>query len=692
MKLKKPRITGIKIRKSSNMTLPLLGVLVGLFLAAMIAAFVYVYLQNSWNSEYYSYIAEQQLLSQRMATSAFEAASGKEESFDVLQRFRDRYQTTLDLMTNGNPVSTPPLPKLPNILAPDLENLTMLWEEYRANVDSILEKRDSVSSIAQYVENVSEALIPLERLTEDIAAILSASRTDPATLYVASRQGAFIERAQTNLERILTGGQEASTAADQFGRDFRFYARVMDGLINGSRDLEIRRANSVDAQSKLVEAQEIYNRVQTSVIGILDNAPDLFEVKDAAATVQIIAPEMLEAGQRMEEALDGTLATYVIYFALAGGAAFLGAALLLVIMALVLLGAARRRAADSLTINQRNQEAILRLLDEMTALSDGDLTAHATVTEDITGAIADSVNFSIDALRTLVEAINNTVVRVSQSSEQTQGIASRLADASNQQAAEIATTTDAISHMARTMEHVSRNAETSADVALKSVKIANKGAETVRRNIEGMDSIRETIQETSKRIKRLGESSQQIGEIISLITDIADRTNILALNAAIQASSAGEAGRGFAVVADEVQRLAERAGNATKQISALVETIQTDTNEAVSSMEQSTAGVVTGAKLAEDAGNALTEIESVSTQLADLITTISREASEQANAAVNISESMNVIKRITMETSEGTNDTAKSIANLTELANELRTSVAGFKLPDSVDLAVAVNE
>jgi twitching motility protein PilJ len=328
----------------------------------------------------------------------------------------------------------------------------------------------------------------------------------------------------------------------------------------------------------------------------------------------------------------------------------------------------------------------------MTALADGDLTAHATVTEDITGAIADSVNFSIDALRSLVQAINNTVVRVSQSSERTQAIANRLANASNQQATEIASTTDAISKMAKTMEQVSKNASTSVEVALKSVQIAHKGAQTVRRNIEGMDSIRDAIQETSKRIKRLGESSQQIGEIVSLITDIADRTNILALNAAIQASSAGEAGRGFAVVADEVQRLAERAGNATKQIAALVETIQTDTNEAVSSMEQSTAGVVTGAKLAEDAGNALSEIETVSKQLADLIQGISREAREQASAAINISESMNVIKRITIETSEGTNETARSIGNLTELANALRTSVAGFKLPDADEMRTAVNE
>lgn len=696
MKRKKTRLSGIKVRKSSSVTLPVLGVLVGLSLVVMIAAFVYVYFQNNWNSEYSSYIAEQKLLSQRIATSALEAASGKEEAIDTLRRFRGRYQVTLDLLLEGDQASTPPLPSLQAALparqVEKLQNLEGLWNEYRANIDSILEKRDSVSAIAQYVENVSQALVPLKRLTEEIAANLSTANTNAPTLYVATRQTAFIERAQTNLERILTGGQEASTAADQFARDFRFYARVMDGLINGSRELEIQRVRSAEVQNMLIEAQDIYNRVQTSVIGILDNAPDLFEVKDAAATVQIIAPEILDAGVSLETGLTQSLGTRVFLFAIIGGGAFAVAAFFLVIMAGVLLAGARRRAAESLSINQRNQEAILRLLDEMTALSDGDLTAHATVTEDITGAIADSVNFSIDALRTLVEAINNTVVRVSQSSEHTQAIASRLADASTQQAAEIATTTDAISQMARTMERVSKNAETSAEVALQSVKIANKGADTVRRNIDGMDAIRETIQETSKRIKRLGESSQQIGEIVSLITDIADRTNILALNAAIQASSAGEAGRGFAVVADEVQRLAERAGNATKQISALVETIQTDTNEAVSSMEQSTAGVVTGAKLAEDAGNALAEIESVSKQLADLITTISRQASEQAKAAVNISESMNVIKRITMETSEGTNDTAKSIANLTELANELRTSVAGFKLPDPSDLLVAVNE
>jgi twitching motility protein PilJ len=678
-----------RFERPSNIKLPVLGAVLGALLLIMLFAFVYAYYENKNNTQYLGYVGEQKLLSQRIATNALEAASGKDEAFVALRTFRARYQLSLDFMKDGNPDTG--LPSLDDDLAQELQDLETTWIEYRDNVDSIIEKRQLVSGIAQNVKTVSDVLPKLAKLSEEIALKLADTDISGETLYVASRQSLFIERAQSNLNRILVGAEDAATASDQFGRDFAFFARVVDGLMHGSRDLGLQKARSPDVLNMLAQSQDLYNKTQSAVVGILDASPKLFEVKDAAAAVQIISPEMLDVGSKLDLSLN-QLNNSSLNVAAIGFAAFVGAIVLLILIGRGLVRDARSRAVESTAINQRNQEAILRLLDEMTALADGDLTAHATVTEDITGAIADSVNFSIDALRSLVQAINNTVVRVSQSSERTQAIANRLANASNQQATEIASTTDAISKMAKTMEQVSKNASTSVEVALKSVQIAHKGAQTVRRNIEGMDSIRDALQETSKRIKRLGESSQQIGEIVSLITDIADRTNILALNAAIQASSAGEAGRGFAVVADEVQRLAERAGNATKQIAALVETIQTDTNEAVSSMEQSTAGVVTGAKLAEDAGNALSEIETVSKQLADLIQGISREAREQASAAINISESMNVIKRITIETSEGTNETARSIGNLTELANALRTSVAGFKLPDADEMRTAVNE
>ena len=330
--------------------------------------------------------------------------------------------------------------------------------------------------------------------------------------------------------------------------------------------------------------------------------------------------------------------------------------------------------------NERNQIAILRLLDELGDLADGDLTVNATVSEDFTGAIADSVNFAIDQLRQLVLVINSTAERVSQSSEQTQMNAVELAEASERQAQEIAGVSAAINEMTVSIDQVSNNASESATVAQRSVAIAYNGAEVVQRSIEGMNVIRDQIQETSKRIKRLGESSQEIGDIVGLINDIADQTNVLALNAAIQASMAGEAGRGFAVVADEVQRLAERSANATKQIETLVKTIQADTSEAVMSMESTTSEVVRGARLAKDAGEALEEVQTVSNTLADLIQNISNAALQQAESAGHISHTMNIIQDITSQTSSGSMATARSIGELSEMAAALQESVTGFKI------------
>ena len=331
--------------------------------------------------------------------------------------------------------------------------------------------------------------------------------------------------------------------------------------------------------------------------------------------------------------------------------------------------------------NRHNQDAILQLLDEMGDLADGDLTASATVTEDITGAIADSVNYTIDALRDLVENINSTTVHVASAAQETQATAIHLTDASAHQTQQITEVSAVISEMAGSIEQVSQNASQSSEVAQQSVEFASQGAYAVKKAIIGMDTIREHIQETSKRIKRLGESSQEIGDIVELINDIAEQTNILSLNAAIQATMAGEAGRGFAVVADEVQRLAERSSNATKQIEALVRTIQSDTSEAITSMEKSTSGVVSGAQLSQDAGTALEQIEAVSHQLADLIKNITDAAKQQAQAAIGTSDSMNVIQEIAMQTSTGTNESAASIGRLLDLTDELRKSVSGFTLP-----------
>ena len=357
-------------------------------------------------------------------------------------------------------------------------------------------------------------------------------------------------------------------------------------------------------------------------------------------------------------------------------------------MLLMQLGAVGRAAERQLQAaamqrqeNERNQQAILRLLDEMANLADGDLTVQATVNEDITGAIADSVNYAVEALRKLVTTINHSAIQVDGAARQTQTLAAQLGKASTTQTRQISSATESIAAMAASTEEVSGNAERAADVARHSVDVAHKGGEAVRRTIDGMNAIRETIQETSKRIKRLGESSQEIGNIVELISDIAEQTNILALNASIQASMAGEAGRGFAVVADEVQRLAERAATATKQIDVLVRTIQSDTNEAVVSMERSTTDVVGGALLAENAGAALQEIEQVSNQIASLIQNISGSSRSQSAAAQNIARNTQVLREVSAQTTEVTSATSQAIVKLADLAAALRKSVSGFQLP-----------
>ena len=355
--------------------------------------------------------------------------------------------------------------------------------------------------------------------------------------------------------------------------------------------------------------------------------------------------------------------------------------LLVAALAVVMVRDTRRRLEEQASQNERNQAAILQLLDELADLAEGDLTVHASVTENFTGAIADSINYAIDQMRGLVANIKRVSVQVSKAATETQQTAANLESAAEAQAREIGQATKEITDMATSIDQVYGHATESSAVATRAVDIASKGSSVVHGTIKGMDNIRSQIQETSKRIKRLGESSQEIGDIVSLINDIADQTNILSLNAAIQASMAGDAGRGFAVVADEVQRLAERSSAATKQIAALVKTIQTDTNEAVTSMEQTTSEVVSGAQQAQDAGVALEEIENVSTSLASLITNISTAARNQASSAKEVSKTMVVIKDITAQTVSSTEVTSRSIGELTTMASEMHKSVEGFRLP-----------
>ncbi|MBX9675505.1 MAG: methyl-accepting chemotaxis protein [Methylotenera sp.] len=393
-------------------------------------------------------------------------------------------------------------------------------------------------------------------------------------------------------------------------------------------------------------------------------------------TVLALNSEVQKESVQIAESSNKLVNTIQIALALLG---------LLIIFLIAYFGSRQVKQIESAVMmlendGQQNQMAVLNLLDEMGDLADGDLTVRAEVKENITGAIADSINYTIDSLRDLVTEINRASEQVNTATGQAQATSVGLLSAAEKQSKQITETTDAVSNMTRSILQVSSNASQASQVAQRSLQAATQGSQAVQNTIAGMNGIREQIQETSKRIKRLGESSQEIGEIVELISDITEQTNILALNAAIQAASAGEAGRGFTVVAEEVQRLAERSSEATKQIGAIVKTIQTDTNSAVAAMEKSTEGVVEGARLSDAAGQALTEIETVTNNLARLIQSISTATEAQTEVASTVTKNMQQIQEITSQTTEGTKQTAESVGQLTTLAEELRDSVAGFKL------------
>ncbi|KZY88181.1 MULTISPECIES: methyl-accepting chemotaxis protein [unclassified Oleiphilus] len=661
--------------QSANSQILLVGSALIVLLISLLVVSYFITRDGNHDVEYASHASDLRVLSQEVAKNATEAAAGKEEAFDQLKKSRDDFENKLQLINQGNDETGLP----PSNLADDA-GVTDLWKTVKSNADRILENKETVLTLHQIAETLNETIPQLQIEYEDVVMILLENDAPADQISVAERQSLRAERIVRSVNNILTGDEDAAIAANRFGEDATLFGRVMNSMFEGNEAMQISQVTDEDAIYGLEAIAELFEFVDSNVKAILETSPELFKVRNAANSIfensiALKKDTSTLSNQFQNQADDRFFNPNTAYIILA-----------LIIMLIVYAGwylyrESQNRLQMTEEQNEQNQNAILRLLDELADLADGDLTTEATVTEDFTGAIADSINFAIDQMRGLVKAIRDTALQVASSAQETQGTAMQLAESSEHQAQEIAGASAAVNEMAVSIDQVSSNAAESTSVAERSVTIAKKGAEVVQNTIHGMDTIREQIQETSKRIKRLGESSQEIGDIVSLINDIADQTNILSLNAAIQASMAGDAGRGFAVVADEVQRLAERSSAATKQIEALVKTTQTDTNEAVISMEHTTAEVVRGARLAQDAGVALEEIETVSMSLADLIQNISNASRQQSLSAGHISNTMNVIQEITSQTSSGTTATAKSIGNLAEMASQLRASVSGFKLP-----------
>jgi twitching motility protein PilJ len=610
-------------------------------------------------------------LSQKIPAQANAALNGDAPALERLRQSRARYS------------------ELAQSLGGDAQSFDGSTEMLKQS-QVILSSSEAIEGVHKAATEV-RALVPqLMQSLGNVASALGSPGIDGMTRHLERFELTGL-RLQQDMEALAGGVGDATVIARRLADGNDYMGQVVGGLSGEDAGLGLPKLTAADALTRFKTTSALYAQLSEKVRTAISSADRLKLARQAAAA-------LATAGDQIYSRFDSRVGV-----AAAGASGFFSSrelpigllvvgllSLLILSLLHAMSGNIRKTLEMQAGKNERNQEAILRLLDELSSLADGDLTVQATVTEDITGAIADSINYAIEALRELVTTITDSAVSLEGSAKQTQASAGHLAKASVAQSKQVALASESVAAMAASTEEVSGNAERSADVARHSVDVAHKGGEAVRRTIDGMNAIRETIQETSKRIKRLGESSQEIGNIVELINDIAEQTNILALNASIQASMAGEAGRGFAVVADEVQRLAERAANATKQIEVLVRTIQADTNEAVVSMERSTTDVVGGALLAENAGAALEEIEQVSNQIASLVQNISASSRQQASAAQNISRTMGVLREISSQTAENSAATSGSVGKLAELSAQLRKSVAGFRLPDSASGGTAL--
>ena len=666
-----------------------IGLLVGL-----LALLISVYLDNRQanNGSAQIEIAGDTLMhSQRLAKAVPVALLGNANAFSQLKESRARLQENLEALKNGSSER--------GVRASGGEAEALLdksieeWKRSDKSAQAILAQEKTLVAVGKTL-NVFNASNPeLLEEAEQISSMKLQTNAPAREVAASSQLVMLTQRLGKNMNEFLAGEGVNPETAFLLGKDTNTFRETLNGLLNGSEALRLSAATDAETKGYLQELSTRFDNVQKTTQIILENLPGLIAAKRAQQ--QIFNDNEKLRGELSD--LQSSYASSVRNRPLTQGAVVLSAILTVVCLAglaalylrdsrvRTMEAEARQREAEERRMvekrnNDNTQAAILRLMNELQDIADGDLTKQATVSEDITGAIADSVNYTVEELRELVGRVQQTAEQVTQASSAVAATSEGLVAASEEQSRQIRQTGQSVVEMADRITQVSRGAAESANVARASLAAAEQGQQAVQNAITGMNDIRDQIQETSKRIKRLGESSQEIGEIVELISDITEQTNVLALNAAIQAASAGEAGRGFSVVAEEVQRLAERSAEAAKQIGALIRTIQTDTQDAVHAMERSTAGVVEGAKLSDNAGAALVEIGRVSRQLAELIESISQTTSHEATLASDVAQNIEQILHITEQTSTGTRQTAQSVRQLTQLAEELRDSVARFRI------------
>ena len=666
-----------------------LSILLALSLTALAAMVYWTVSQTDRGAQQVGAIGQSLMQSQRLAKSVSQALIGSPEAFPELKES----STALASNVRGLQSGSATVPALGEAYSAEVGKIVPLMERAEKNAATVLGEQKTLTEVGTALRSVSRQSSDLLEVAETISSLKLQQNAPPAEISAAGQLVMLTQRIGKSANEFLTMEGVSPEAVFLLGKDLNSFKEIGEGLLDGSQELRLAPTRDEQTRERLTALLKMYEETRAQAGGILGNLQGLVSAREAQTAIVAESEPLRKELEGLQDKLSSV-----------SGLGLTGLLLLLIPAALALLAAlglayvqlrdsrqrqmlaeqqrhsAELQRQEGKRVNDANQAAILRLMNELQTVAEGDLTQEATVTEDITGAIADSVNYTVEELRSLVGNVQSTATRVAQTTSKVETTSTELLATSTEQLREIRETGQSVLDMAARINDVSAQAQESASVARQSLQAAESGLTAVQNAIGGMNSIRDQIQETSKRIKRLGESSQEIGEITELIADITEQTNVLALNAAIQAASAGEAGRGFSVVAEEVQRLAERSGDATRQIAALVKAIQTDTQDAVAAMERSTQGVVEGARLSDNAGTALSEIDSVSRRLADLIEQISSAASKEADQANEVASNIQHIFAVTEQTGESTRSTANQVRDLARMADELRQSVARFKI------------
>ena len=668
-----------------------LGVMLGVSLLLLAGVTLYALNQSDKVAQQLGVTGQSLMQSQRLAKSVSQALVGNAPAFaDVTDSISTLVKTTRGLQEGD---SAQRLSALDPGMRPALEKVSPLVDKAEKSANAVLKQQKTLTQIGAALRLINGQSATMLETAQGISALKVQQNAPAAEMSAVGQLIMLTQRIGKSSNEFLTAEGVSPEAIFLLGKDLASFKEVTLGLQNGNAEMHLGAARDAATREQLDVLMKQYEELRSQSGAILDNLPGLMAAREAQTVIVADSEPLrrnLEELQAQIAAQSGVGGFAMLLLTLAAALALVSAGGLSYVQ---LQDSRRRQTAtdaqrleaerqeqEAKRVNDANQAAILRLMNELQTVAEGDLTQEATVTEDITGAIADSVNYTVEELRSLVANVQNTAAQVAQTTAEVDTTSTELLAASKEQLHEIRETGQSVLEMAGRINDVSMQAQESARVARQSLLAAETGFKAVQNAIGGMNAIREQIQETSKRIKRLGESSQEIGEITELISDITEQTNVLALNAAIQAASAGEAGRGFSVVAEEVQRLAERSGDATRQIAALVKAIQTDTQDAIGAMERSTQGVVEGAKLSDNAGTALTEIDKVSRRVADLIEQISNSASREAGLANEMAEDIQHIFAVTEQTGEGTRVTAGQVRELSRMAEELRQSVSRFKI------------